>query len=74
MNENEHKQSFDVSGMTCGHCKAAVESAILAVDGVQAAQVDLEAGKATVEGSFADAQVIESIQEAGYEVAVSGGN
>ena len=50
--------------MTCGHCKAAVESAIKATEGVQAAQVDLKAGNATVGGTFADAAIIESIKEA----------
>lgn len=70
MNQKEHKQLFLVSGMTCGHCKASVESAIRATDGVQAAQVDLKAGNATVDGTFADAAIIESIQEAGYEAAI----
>ncbi|HBJ36019.1 MAG TPA: heavy metal transport/detoxification protein [Planctomycetaceae bacterium] len=74
MNHAKHKQSFLVSGMTCGHCKAAVESAIIATDGVEAAQVDLNAGNATAEGTFADTAVIASIKEAGYEAKVSGGN
>ncbi len=74
MNQKEHKQMFLVSGMTCGHCKAAVESAIKATEGVQAAQVDLKAGNATVGGTFADAAIIESIKEAGYEATKLGDN
>lgn len=74
MNQKQHKQVFLVSGMTCGHCKVAVESAIKTVDGVQAAQVDLKVGHATVDGTFADAVIIESIKEAGYEAAILGDN
>jgi len=70
MNRKEHNQSFMVSGMTCTHCKATVESAIRATDGVQDAHVDLQAGNATVEGTFEDAAILESIQEAGYEAAI----
>lgn len=74
MNKNEHTQQFIVSGMTCGHCKAAVESAIRGTDGVQSALVDLEAGNATVEGTFEVAAILESIKEAGYEAAFQNDN
>ena len=45
MNQEPRKRVFQITGMTCGHCKSAVESAIRATDGVTAAQVDLKAGK-----------------------------
>jgi copper chaperone len=37
-----------VAGMSCGHCKAAVEKAVGGVAGVQQAQVDLQAGAVRV--------------------------
>lgn len=52
MNQVPRKQAFQITGMTCGHCKSAVESAIRATEGVTAAQVDLKAGKAVVEGQL----------------------
>jgi copper chaperone len=37
-------QTFDVLGMTCGHCASAVNEELMAVDGVTAVQVALVAG------------------------------
>ena len=37
------------SGMKCVHCKANVENALKAVDGVQSAEVNLEDANVTVE-------------------------
>lgn len=37
-----------INGMMCGHCKATVEKALAAVDGVSACAVDLEAKTATI--------------------------
>jgi copper chaperone len=70
MSRKEHKQSFQVTGMTCSHCQAAIESAIRATDGVQNAHVDLKSGMATVEGNFANEAIIEAVTEAGYTAAI----
>lgn len=40
--------SINVKGMTCNHCKSAVEGMIVDVKGVMSAMVDLESGKAEV--------------------------
>lgn len=37
-----------INGMMCGHCKATVEKALAAVDGVSACVVDLEAKTVTI--------------------------
>lgn len=71
MNQEPRKQAFQITGMTCGHCKSAVESAIRATEGVTAAQVDLKAGKAVVEGQFVDKSIVASVEEAGYEAVAS---
>jgi len=41
---------LNISGMTCGHCQTAVTKALKSVPGVDNAQVDLQTGKAVVEG------------------------
>jgi copper ion binding protein len=41
--------TLKITGMTCGHCVAAVTKALRATDGVSSADVDLEAGRARVE-------------------------
>ena len=74
MMTNERKQVFQVSGMTCGHCKAAVESAISSLEGVQQTQVDLNAGKATVVGSFRDESIVAVIEDAGYSATACNDN
>ena len=62
-----------VSGMTCGHCKAAVETALKSVGGVSDAQVNLGEGKATVHGDGLDTEaLIAAIVEEGYGARVAG--
>lgn len=57
-----------IEGMTCGHCKAAVEKALLAVSGVTAATVDLEKKEAVIIGSANQDDLKAAIDDAGYTV------
>jgi len=59
-----------IEGMTCGHCVAAVERALRAVEGVSDVSVDLEAGTATVAatGSVDRARLAEAVRAEGYDV------
>jgi len=59
--------TISVSGMTCGHCKKAVESALTDVNGVTAVEVNLDDGLAKVEGSVAYQELHDAIEEEGYE-------
>ncbi len=59
---------LDVKGMTCAHCVKAVREALLAVPGVDGADVDLEGASATVTGSAADAAMLAAVEKAGYEI------
>lgn len=56
-----------ITGMTCGHCKAAVEQALLDVEGVQEVSVDLENAKAQVTGDVSVQTLIDAVIEEGYE-------
>lgn len=68
MSANE--KTYDVVGMTCEHCRAAVLEEVTGVPGVTGADVDLAAGKLTVRGTeVADDAIREAVVEAGYEVA-----
>lgn len=65
------KKEIQVSGMTCNHCKAAVEKALKTLDGVNEVDVQIETGKVTVdydEGAAAEKELLEAIKNAGYEV------
>jgi copper chaperone len=63
---------FKVEGMTCGHCKNAVEKAVNALPGVSSAEVTLDDNKVTVDF---DTHVVgvdaikKAIVEAGYQIA-----
>lgn len=66
MNESRLTKIFQVTGMTCGHCKKAVETAIQSTPGVQETLVELESGKATVTGQFSNQAIVMAIEDAGY--------
>ena len=57
-----------IEGMSCGHCKAAVEKALKAVAGVENAGVDLEKKQAVVTGNAVMEAMREAVEDAGYEV------
>jgi copper chaperone len=68
-------QTFDVVGMTCGHCASAVTEELKALDGVSDVQVDLVAGGTSAVTVEADreltrAEVTSALDEAGdYSLA-----
>jgi len=63
------KQSFQVQGMSCGHCAHAVTQAVRTVDPQAQVQVDLASGKVDVESSRDHATIAHAIEEEGYKVA-----
>lgn len=68
-------ETYNVTGMTCGHCAHAVTTELQALDGVNDVDVDLvEGGTSTVtvtsEAPLEEAKVAEALDEAGdYKLA-----
>ena len=62
-------KTYTVTGMTCGHCVAAVTSEVSKVPGAGEVAVDLASGTLTVSGSPDDAAVRDAVDEAGYALA-----
>jgi copper chaperone CopZ len=60
---------YTVPGISCGHCKAAIEGEVGKVAGVERVDVDVEAKTVRVEGVASDEAVRGAVDEAGYEVA-----
>ena len=62
--------TFRVSGMTCGHCVAAVTEEVAKLDHVEAVEVDLGSGAVRVmsDGPVDPAAFAAAIDEAGYDV------
>lgn len=67
--ETQMKKVLEVEGMMCGHCKAHVEKALGAVEGVAAVTADVENKRAeiTLSADVPDDVLIAAVKEAGYE-------
>jgi copper chaperone len=64
------EMTFSVPGMSCGHCKQTVSKELLAVDGVDSVDVDLETKLVVVHGSELDRPILRAaIEQAGYQAA-----
>ena len=68
--------TYSVTGMTCGHCTAAVTEELTKLPGVRKVSIDLNAGgtsavHVTSESVLEETAVREAVDEAGYELAAS---
>ena len=62
--------NFTVTGMMCSSCQVKIQNALNKTEGVKTAQVDLEAGSATVtfdDGKVKPEQIIKIIEKEGYK-------
>jgi copper chaperone len=64
-------QTFDVQGMTCGHCERAVTQAVKSVDPQAQVAIDRAAGKVQVQTEQSRDAIAKAIAEEGYAVAPS---
>lgn len=62
-------QSFQVQGMTCGHCVRAVTEAVKTVDPQAEVKVDLATGQVDVQSQQDRTALAKAIQDEGYQVA-----
>jgi len=62
-------RTYSVPGISCGHCKNAIEGELTLLEGVESALVDIDAKTVTVVGEITEADVRAAVDEAGYEVA-----
>ena len=60
---------YTVTGMTCGHCEAAVRGEVSKIAGVENVTVDAATGALVISSTSAltDADVLAAVDEAGYE-------
>jgi copper ion binding protein len=60
-------KTFNVTGMTCEHCVAAVSEEVTRLAGVSDVAVDLASGRLVVQGSDLDGAAIgDAVESAGY--------
>ncbi|WP_422738011.1 heavy-metal-associated domain-containing protein [Micromonospora sp. CA-249363] len=62
--------TYQVQGMTCGHCVSAVSAEVGAIEGVRDVRVDLATGQVTVssEQPVDTGAVRAAVDEAGYDL------
>ena len=63
------QHEFTVTGMTCGHCEAAVTRAIKQLDAQAQVQIERAQNRVQVESTQAREAIAAAIREEGYEVA-----
>ena len=61
-------QSFTVTGMTCGHCEAAVTRAIKQIDGGADVKIDRASNLVEVQSTQPREVIAAAIREEGYAV------
>jgi len=61
--------TFQVQGMTCGHCEMAVKKAILRLDPEATVEIDRPSGKVDVHSNQPREALAHAIAEEGYQVA-----
>jgi copper chaperone CopZ len=63
--------TYRVTGMTCGHCEAAVTTELTQLPGVQEVEVDLATGDVTItsDAPLPIDEVRNAVDEAGYALA-----
>lgn len=62
--------TYQVTGMTCGHCVQAVTTEVSAIDGVTGVEVDLASGEVAVTGDDVTEDAVRAaVDEAGYALA-----
>lgn len=65
--EHEMTTTLQITGMTCDHCRQAVQRALTQCKGVKSASVDLKAGRATVTGQADMAELLKAVEGSGYQ-------
>ena len=60
---------YSVPGISCDHCKQAIEADVAKLKGVETVRVDIEAKTVEVEGEARPEDIRAAIEEAGYEIA-----
>ena len=63
--------TLGISGMSCGHCVAAVTSALEAVPDVRVRNVSIGSATIELEGTATPDRAISAVREAGYEAALA---
>ena len=62
-------QTFHVTGMTCGHCERAVQTAVQQVDPQAVVTIDRAANRVDIDSTANRLALAQAIKEEGYAVS-----
>ncbi|MFB6267506.1 MAG: heavy-metal-associated domain-containing protein [Halodesulfurarchaeum sp.] len=62
-------RTLTVTGMSCEHCEQTVSEALEGVPGVEKATADHEADQAVIEGDADVNDLVQAVEDAGYEAS-----
>jgi copper chaperone len=69
---DSQQRAFNVTGMTCEHCAAAVREEVGGLPGVSGVDVSLASGALLVSGSDVDEEAVRgAVEAAGYSLAAA---
>jgi len=63
--------TFNVPDMSCGHCTAAIEKAVMATDATATITFDLEAHTADITSALDDATLTQTLASEGYPSTIA---
>ncbi len=64
------EKTYNVTGMSCGHCELSVREEVEELAGVESVQADHTSGHLVVRGNEVDDDAVRAaVAEAGYEIA-----
>ena len=66
----KNSTSLHVGGMSCGHCSSRVQAALVAVPGVESAEVDWESGAAEIVGTASSEELVAAVEATGKSATV----
>lgn len=70
--EHQMTTQLQITGMTCDHCRQAVQRALAQCKGVTSSAVDLKAARATVTGEADIAELLKAVEALGYQAKAAG--
>lgn len=59
-------KTYHIQGMNCNHCRTSAEKAILSVEGVTSASVNLQTKEAHVEGTASEEAICKAVESLGF--------
>ena len=65
------KQSFKVTGMSCGHCERAVTNALVRLDPQAKVSIDRSTKEVKVSSQQPRSELAQAVEEEGYSVAAA---